>query len=49
MYLNDDYIDGGTHFEKLTRNIKTRKGKLVWFENYNEQDNSVIDETEHWW
>lgn len=47
MYLNDDYIDGGTHFRKINKNIKPEKGKLVWFENYNEQDNSVIDETEH--
>lgn len=47
MYLNDNFIDGGTHFRKINKYIQPEKGKLVWFKNYNEQENYVIDETEH--
>jgi hypothetical protein len=45
MYLNDSFSGGGTKFSKINKIIKAEKGKLVWFENYN--NNNIIDETEH--
>lgn len=45
IYLNDDYIGGDTYFNKINKSIKPKTGKMIWFENYN--NNSVIYETEH--
>lgn len=47
IYLNDEFQGGNTYFRKINKNIKPERGKLVWFENYNSNNQFIIDETEH--
>lgn len=46
IYLNDGYEGGETHFPKVDRTIKPETGKLVIWNNYNE-DGTKIVESQH--
>lgn len=46
IYLNDGYQGGETHFPKVDKIIKPEVGKLVIWNNYNE-DGTKIEESRH--